>query len=143
MKYIILIVVFNLLVSTCAKNEKCEMTLESASWLNWFGGIPNVGGTDYSIKFLSQECEDLKIDSVFIDGKSLNFKVKRTQNLWEIKASKSIKNSTSNRNQIMSKPTNTTITLSPIDARIVYSLNNRSSEIIIDRFTQGKDQFRQ
>jgi hypothetical protein len=119
------------------------MTLESASWLNWFGGIPNVSGTDYSIKFLSQECEDLKIDSVFIDGKSLNFKVKRTQNLWEIKASKSIKNSTSNRNQIMSKPTNTTITLSPIDARIVYSLNNRSSEIIIDRFTQGKDQFRQ
>ena len=69
MKYIILIVVFNLLVTTCAKNEKCEMTLESASWLNWFGGIPNVGGTDYSIKFLSQECEDLKIDSVFIDGK--------------------------------------------------------------------------
>ena len=43
----------------------------------------------------------------------------------------------------MSKPTNTTITLSPIDARIVYSLNNRSSEIFIDRFTQGKDQFRQ
>ena len=71
MKYLILMVVFNLLATTCAKNEKCQVTLESASWLNWFGGIPNVGGTDYSIKFLSQECEDLKIDSVFIDGQKL------------------------------------------------------------------------
>ncbi len=143
MKYLVLIFVFNLLGITCAKKEKCEVSLQSASWFNWFGGIPDVGGSDYSFKFLTQQCGNLKIDSVFIDGKSLNFKVKRTQNLWEIKASKSIKNSTSNRNQIMSKPTNTTITLSPIDARIVYSLNNRSSEIIIDRFTQGKDQFRQ
>jgi hypothetical protein len=28
-------------------------------------------------------------------------------------------------------------------ARMVYSTNNRSSAIIIDYFTQGKDQFRQ
>ena len=84
-------VVFNLLATTCAENEKCEVTLESASWLNWFGGIPNVGGTDYSIKFLSQACENLKIDSVFIDGKSLKFQINRTEYLWEIAASKSHK----------------------------------------------------
>ena len=143
MKYLILMVVFNLLATTCAKNEKCQVTLESASWLNWFGGIPNVGGTDYSIKFLSQECEDLKIDSVFIDGKSLKFRVNRTENLWEITASKSIKNSISNRNQIMSKPSSTKSAPPPKTARIIYSFNNRSSKIIVDRFTQGKDQFRQ
>lgn len=142
MKYLILIVVFNFLATTCDKKEKCEVTLESASWLNWFGGIPNVGGTDYSIKFLSQECEDLKIESVFIDEKSLKFKVKRTENLWEIAASKSMKNSMSNRNQKMSKPSSTKSAPPPKTARIIYSFNNRSSEIIVDRFTQEKDQFR-
>ena len=142
MKYLILIVFFNFLATTCDKKEKCEVTLESASWLNWFGGIPNVGGTDYSIKFLSQECEDLKIESVFIDEKSLKFKVKRTENLWEIAASKSMKNSMSNRNQKMSKPSSTKSAPPPKTARIIYSFNNRSSEIIVDRFTQGKDQFR-
>jgi len=142
MKYLILIVVFNFLATTCDKKEKCEVTLESASWLNWFGGIPNVGGTDYSIKFLSQECEDLKIESVFIDEKSLKFKVKRTENLWEIAASKSMKNSMSNRNQKMSKPSSTKSASPPKTARIIYSFNNRFSEIIVDRFTQGKDQFR-
>ncbi len=142
MKYLILIVVFNFLATTCDKKEKCEVTLESASWLNWFGGIPNVGGTDYSIKFLSQECEDLKIESVFIDEKSLKFKVKRTENLWEIAASKSMKNSMSNRNQKMSKPSSTKSAPPPKTARIIYSFNNRFSEIIVDRFTQGKDQFR-
>tara|TARA_B110000046_G_scaffold122280_1_gene128937 strand:- start:2614 stop:3045 length:432 start_codon:yes stop_codon:yes gene_type:complete len=143
MKYLILIVVFNLLATTCAKNKKCEVTLQSASWLNWFGGIPNVGGTDYSFKFLTNECEDLKIDSVFIDGQSLRFKVKRTENVWDITASKNIKPSSGNRNKIMSKPTTTTIAPPPMAARMVYSTNNRSSAIIIDYFTQGKDQFRQ
>lgn len=143
MKYLILMVVFNLLTTTCAENEKCEVTLESASWLNWFGGIPNVNGTDYSIKFLSKACENLKIDSVFIDGKSLKFKINRTENLWEIAASKSIKKSISNRNQKMSKPISNKSAPPPKTARIIYSFNNRSSEIIVDRFTQGKDQFRQ
>ena len=135
--------VFNLLAITCAKNEKCELTLESASWLKWFGGIPNVGGTDYSIKFLIQECENLKIDSVFIDGKSLKFKINRTENLLEIAALKSIKNSITNRNQKMSKPSSNKNAPPPKTARIIYSFNNRTSEIIVDRFTQRKDQFRQ
>ena len=143
MKYLILIVVFNLLGITCAKKEKCEVTLQSASWFNWFGGIPDVGGSDYSFKFLTQQCGNLKIDSVFIDGQNLKFKVKHTEDLWEITASKNTKTSSSNRNHKMSKPTTNRMVHYPQVARMVYSLNNRSSEINIDQFTQGKNQFRQ
>ena len=69
MKYFIFTLIFNLLANTCARNKKCEVIFQSASWYNWFGGIPNVGGTDYSFKFLNHKCGDIKIDSVFIDGK--------------------------------------------------------------------------
>ncbi len=143
MKYLVLIVFFILLASTCAKNEKCKITLQSASWNNWFGGIPNVGGTDYSFKFLSQQCENLQIDSVFVDGQNLKFKVNRNENLWEITASKKIQTSSDNRNHKISKPNNTSPYPSNKAARIIYSLNNRSSKIIIDRLTQGEDQFLQ
>ena len=88
MKHLVLILVFNLLASTCAKNEKCTLTLKSASWHNWFGGIPNIGGTNYFFKFSSQQCKGLQIDSVFIDDENLKFKVNHNDNLWEITASK-------------------------------------------------------
>ena len=139
MKYFILALVFNLLANTCTKDKKCEVTLQSASWYNWFGGIPNVGGTDYTFKFFNHECGDFQIDSVFIDGQSFKFKVNRIKNIWEIMVSREIKHRSSNENHKMSKSIIVLPSQSPNVARIVYSSQNRSSEIIIDRFTKRKE----
>ena len=139
MKYFILALIFNLLANTCTKNKKCEVTLQSASWYNWFGGIPNVGGTDYTFKFSNQECGDIQIDSVFIDGQNLKFKVNRIKNIMEIMVSKEIKYMSGNGNHKMSKSTINIPSQSPNLARIVYYSQNKSSEIIIDRFTKRKD----
>ncbi len=139
MKYFILTLVLNLVANTCTKDKKCELTLQSASWYNWFGGIPNVGGTDYTFKFLNHKCGDFQIDSVFIDDQSFKFKVNRIKNIWEIMVSREIKHRSSNENHKMSKSTIVLPFQSPNVARIVYSSQNRSSEIIIDRFTKRKE----
>ena len=141
MKYFILTLIFNLLANTCTKNEKCEVTLQSASWYNWFGGIPNIGGTDYTFKFSNDKCGYFQIDSVFIDGQSFKFKVNRMKNVWEIMVSKEIKYMPGNGNHKMSKSTINIPSQSPNNARIVYYSENKSSEIIIDRFTKRKDKF--
>ena len=136
MKYFILALVFNLLANTCTKDKKCEVTLKSASWYNWFGGIPNVGGTNYTFKVFNHECGDFQIDSVFIDGQSFKFKVNRIKNIWEIMVSKEIKYMSDNKTHKMSKSTIIIPSKSPNVARIVYSSQNRSSEIIIDCFAK-------
>ena len=143
MKYFIFTLIFNLLANTCARNKKCEVILQSASWYNWFGGIPNVGGTDYSFKFLNHKCGDIKIDSVFIDGKSFKFKVNNIKNIWEIIVSKETKYNSGNGNHKMSMSTINIPSQSPRVARVVYSSQNRSSEIIINRFTKKKDKIYQ
>ena len=141
MKYFILTLIFNLLANTCTKNKICELTLQSASWYNWFGGIPNVGGTDYTFKFSNHKCEDIQIDSVFIDGQSFKFKVNRIKNICEIMVSKKIKYMSDNGNHKMSKSTINRPSQPPNVARIVYYSQNRSSEIIIDRFIKRQDKF--
>ena len=143
MKYFIFVLVFNLLANTCTNNKKCEVTLQSSSWYNWFGGIPNVGGTDYIFELSSQKCEGIEIDSVFIDGQSFKFKVNRIKNIWKIIVSKELKYVSGNGNHKMSKSTINMPSQSPNIARIVYSSQNRSSEIIIDRFTKRKEKIYQ
>ena len=143
MKYLILILIFNLLANTCTKNKKCEVTLQSASWYNWFGGIPNVGGTNYTFKFSNFKCGDFQIDSVFIDGQSFKFKVNRIKNIWEIMVSKEIKYMSDNKTHKMSKSTIIIPSKSPNVARIVYSSKKRSSEIIVDSFTKRKEKIYQ
>ena len=141
MKYFILTLIFNLLANTCTNDKKCEVTLQSASWYNWFGGIPNVGGTDYTFTFSNHKCEDIQIDSVLIDGQSFKFKVNRIKNICEILVSKKIKYMSHGGNHKMSKSTINIPSQPPNIARIVYYSQNRSSEIIIDRFTKRQDKF--
>ena len=143
MKYFIFTLIFNLLANTCARNKKCEVILQSASWYNWFGGIPNVGGTDYSFKFFNHKCGDIKIDSVFIDGKSFKFKVNNIKNILEIIASKETKYNSGNVNHKMSMSTINIPSQSPSVARVVYSSRNKSSEIIINSFIKRKDKIYQ
>ena len=102
--------------------------------------IPDVGGTDYTLSFLTTN-EDIQIDSVFIDGQSFKFKVNRIKNICEIMVSKKIKYMSDNGNHKMSKSTINIPSQPPNVARIVYYSQNRSSEIIIDRFIKRQDKF--